>query len=207
VGRAQSRDRSELVALLAEQRAALAASCESFDKGNSWEAPRLATAVFNLVHDGGSIKSLLTQLGLRASLRFISSGRFEKAPNLISSSPPLVLMHIGQNGAKFLPKLSELHGRQKIVQFETWWSKETIFGNTSLSLTRRNLVFSLRHQDGGSHIGALTDTAYMSLKAGDGWFGGRGNSPPKPLDGGAAATMRQVAWELTETLIGVGDVT
>src|SRR5437762_898155 len=38
------RPTAELVRLLKEQRHALAASCENYDKGNEWEAQRLATS-------------------------------------------------------------------------------------------------------------------------------------------------------------------
>ena len=207
MGRAPNRPRQELLALFAEQRAALAASCEGFDKGSIWEAPRLATSVFTLVHDGGSITSLLTQLGLRASLRFISSGRFPKHDKgkVVSSSPPLLMMTIDQNGARFAPRFGEKLS-QEIVQFQTWWTKEEIHKQGALSLTRQRRVFSLRHQDGGGHVGTLTDPAYVNLKAGAGWFGGSNQTGFKLLDGAAAASMRQVAWELSETLATLGEV-
>lgn len=107
MGGPPKRPRQELVRLLAEQRAALAASCEGFDKGNEWEAPRLANTIFTLLHDGGGITSLLTQLGLRASLRFLSSGRLNENPNVIASTPPLVIAHFDQNGARFIPALGD----------------------------------------------------------------------------------------------------
>lgn len=205
-----TRSREELVKLFAEQRAALAASCENFDKGNEWEAARLATAVFTLVHDGGGILSLLTQLGLRASLRFRSSGRLEHNPRMIAATPPLLTVEMNSvTGVRFKPKFAESH-LQKTVQFETWWGREVIYrdrGKNAASLTRRRLVFSLRHQDGGGHVGILTDQAYVGLKAGGGWFGGTGDGPSKPLDMAAVATMRQIAWEVTETLKDLGEIT
>jgi hypothetical protein len=115
-------------------------------------------------------------------------------------------MQFDMNGSRFLPKFGELPD-VRIVQFQTWWTKESIYKEAGLSLTRQRLVFSMRHQDGGGHVGTLTDTAYVKLKAGAGWFGGRGDSPPKPMDMGAAASIRQVAWELTETLKNIGEVT
>lgn len=205
----QKRPRAELVKLLAEQRAALAASCEGYDKGNQWEGARLATTVYTLVHDGGGIRSLLSQLGLRASLRFISSGRIDPDPDLIGRTPPLVMVDItSSTGPTFRPKLDDTYG-QKTIQFDTWWTKEIIYqdaGTNTPTLTRRRLVFSMRHQDGGGHVGALTDNAYVGLKAGGGWFGGIGDQPGKPLDMAAAATMRQIAWEVAETFKALGEV-
>lgn len=204
----KKRARSELITLLAEQRQALAASCESFDNGNEWEAARLATSVFTLVHDGGKIRSLLTQLGLRAPLRFVSTGRIKDVPGRVALTPPLLQIELSpETGVRFLPRFDSAPNQTIRLQFPRWWEQEVIFkGNGAPPLSRRRLVFSLRHQDGGGHVGELTDKAYVDLKAGGGWFGGLGDDPPKPLDMGAAATMRQVAWEMTETLKQLGEV-
>jgi hypothetical protein len=88
------------------------------------------------------------------------------------------------------------------VQFVKWWQNEIIYRERTenLELTRRRLVFALRHQDGGGHIGELTDRSYVRLKTGGGWFGNVGAKPPEPVVGAVQATMRQVAWEMTETL-------
>lgn len=208
------RTRQELVRLLAEQRAALAASCESFDAGNLWEAARLSTIVYTLLHDGGGITSLLTQLALRGSLRFVSSGRIDDDPKAMRiSSPPLLFVRASQNGVEFVPRLdgSSVSSEQQSekIQFERWWAKELIYRagvHNTLSLTRRRLVFSMRHQDGGGHVGSLTDPAYVKFKGGGGWFGGS-SGPPKELDMAAHATMRQIGWEVTETLKDLGEVT
>jgi hypothetical protein len=69
------RPREELVHLLNGQMSALGVSSKGFDAGEEWEAERLATTVFNLVHDGGPIVSLLSQLEVKDSLKFLSSGR------------------------------------------------------------------------------------------------------------------------------------
>lgn len=205
------RPRVELVELLAEQRYVLAASCESYDKGNTWEAPRLATTVFTLLHDGGSITSLITQLGLRAPLRFISSARVVEDPPGVKSfgSPPLLKMEMrAETGARFVPRFAEAHSSGRLeLQFPTWWQKEIIYKDErSGNLSRRRLVFALRHQDGGGHIGELTDKSYVQFKGGGGWFGGFGGGPPAPMKDAIPATMRQIAWEVTETLKQLGEV-
>jgi hypothetical protein len=203
------RPRAEFVQLLAEQRQALVASSENYDKGNEWEAARLAATVFNLVHDGGGIRSLLTQLGLRASLRFVSTGRIEPDPTgrRLSLSPPLIGFRGGSSGMRAVPHLGSFNTFQKLVQFETWWTKECIYRESGTELTRKRLVFSLRHQEGGGHIGDLTDPAYIGLKAGGGWYGGASDGSMRMLTEAAAASMRQVAWEITETLAQLGEVT
>jgi hypothetical protein len=198
--------------MLAEQRAALAASCASFDKGNDWEAARLATTIFNLVHDDHrKITSLLTQLGVRASLRFVSSGRDESDKYIMLATPPLVKFEFNMGGKKVcLPRLNESHSSGLLhLQFQTWWGKEIIYKDhpKGLELTRKRLIFALRCQDGGGHIGDLTDPAYVHFKAGGGWFVGKGDGPPKPMVEALTATMRQVAWEITQTLEQLGEVT
>jgi hypothetical protein len=191
----------------------LAASCENYDKGNEWEASRLATTVFTMVHDGGSIVSLLTQLKLRGSLRFVSSGRVPKKPEsmFVSATPPLVNIRMGSAGTKFIPKLDQGSAALIDLQFHEWWADEIIFqdDHRPFDLTRRRLVFSLRHQDGGGHIGDLTDPAYVRLKEGAGWRGGLVRNPADPAEPiplAVAASMRQVAWEVTKTLGQLGAV-
>lgn len=206
------RPRGELIQLLSEQRQALAASCEGYDKGNEWEAARLATAVFTLVHDGGSIVSLLTQLGLRSGLRFVSTGRYPSPPNMevAFSSPPLTGFMGGLGGMRCVPRF--VGGKDPpptLVRFETWWTKEDVERSHSAGapqLTRRRLVFALRHQDGGSHVGELTDSAYVRLKAGAGMFGNSADGSPRAMIEAASAAMRQMAWEVTETLEQLGEI-
>jgi hypothetical protein len=111
-------------------------------------------------------------------------------------------------GARFVPRLADQNGSEGRLelQFDRWWAKEPIFKDHKAELTRRRLIFGLRHQDGGGHVGTLTDTAYVWLKGGAGWFGGIGTGPPEALRGATMATMRQVAWEVTETLKQLGEV-
>lgn len=182
----------------------MTALCGHFDEGQMWAASDLATVVFTLVHDGGSITSLLTQLGFLPALQFVSSGRATPPePNVFShQSPPLLLTVLSFNeGPQFKPRL-DVGDAHEIVSFETWWVKELI---GPPPLTRQRLVNSLRHQDGGAHVGRLTDQAYVALKDGAGWLGSR-NGDVRPMEAAAAASMRQVAWELTESLAKLGEI-
>jgi len=205
ISRKNHRPRAELIELLKHHRQALAASCTSYDSGNEWEAARLATTVFTLVHDGGSIISLLTRLGLRASLKFISSSHEINPKNLLADTPLIMMkMTTGQH-ANYLPTLGDVPFSTGPIQFPKWWEKELIYRDGNFDLTRRRLIFALRHQDGGGHVGDLTDTAYVRLKTEAIWYSQVGENPPQPIYGAVAATMRQVAWEVTETLKAVGD--
>jgi hypothetical protein len=197
------RTRDELIQAFVEQRQALVASCDNYDQGNEWEAARLATVVSNLVFDRGrSIRSVLTQLGLRDSMKFISSGHIVPDPHTVLNSPPLLMMRFNVPGAKsgFHPRFSE--GRDfHWVQFKTWWD-ELVFWQKrdSIQLSRMRLVVALRNQDGGSHVGQLTDQAYVRFKSGAGWYVGSNAIPPEPITNLVSATMRQIAWEVSETM-------
>ena len=210
MSRRRERDRVELVQLLAEQRAALAASCENYDRGNEWEAARLATTIFTLLHDGGSVTSILTQLGLRSKLKFISSGKEYDRQNLAIHTPLVAVRLQGTpNGpeARTVPLLNgPMNSSTRYNQFPTWWEKEPIYDDRRASLTRRRLVFALRHQDGGGHVGVLTDEAYVRMKTKAVFYAVVGSQPEQPLYV-MTASMRQIGWEVTEALKELGEVT
>jgi hypothetical protein len=207
VGHRRGRPRSEVIEQYYRRRAALAASCAGFDRGDEFEVERIATEVFTLVHDGGSIVSVLTQLGIRGNTRFISSGSVDPASKNLLASIPLVMTRIDSANkiAVNLPKLGA-GSPQTSVQFPTWWEKELIYKDGSFTLKRRNLVFSLRHQDGGGHVGQLTDVAYKRLKLNPMFMAQFGNDPAREVTGAVGATMRQVGWELEHTLDKIGEL-
>jgi hypothetical protein len=198
------RPTDELVALLAEQRLMLAASSEAYDRGSRWEAKRLASIVFTMVYDHGAISSLLSQLGHKEKMKFLSSGKMIDPPpgfKTVSASPALVIFKFDPpHPPKALPKF---HMSSAVVEvdFETWWKDEFIFvRGGDIRLNRSRLVATLRHQDGGGHVGKLTDAAYVDLKAGGGLILASSDGTESELEGLALASMRQVAWEMTETL-------
>lgn len=88
------RSQDDLKKALQTQIAALGASCAAYDNGAEWEAARLAVAVYLLVHDGGKKDvSILTQLNLRGSLRYVSSA-YEISPHNLLASAPLIHVQI-----------------------------------------------------------------------------------------------------------------
>jgi len=196
------RSREELLHLLKGQMKALEASSRSFDAGEDWEAERLATAVFNLVQDGGSMVSLLSQLEVRDSLKFVSTGRMPSGlPPADIASPALLMMQSHGTTSRFTPMLGDGPPMYASVTFEDWWKNELIYQErASGQLNRMRLVFALRHQDGGAHIGTLTDEIYIYLKKGAGWQLKHSDGRSEPVSNLVAGCMRQVAWEVTETL-------
>jgi hypothetical protein len=209
VGAKKQRPRAELIQALTEQRAALASSCEGFDSGKEWEAARLATTIFTLVHDGGSIVSLLSQLGIRGSLRFVSSGML--IPGNLLNEHPLVGIQMNNDpvpSIKALPLCTGMPPEEipiRHTQFPHWWAEELIFRQQGVELTRRRLVFALRHQDGGGHVGELTDPSYVRIKTSPVWIGQISGQPDEPLYA-MTGSVRQIAWEITKTLDDYGPV-
>jgi hypothetical protein len=188
---------------LAEQRLALVNRCENYDSGAEWEACHIAGIIFTMLHDGGSIISILTQLGIRGRLRFISSGDVFR-PEQVSTYVPLVMFRAQQTSqgvvGKTIPLLDDaVQIGFRHNQFPTWWAKEPIYHDGQVELTRRRLIFALRHQDGGGHVGRLTDDAYIRMKSSAIGFVQSSNQVDQPLYV-MAASMRQIAWELTKTL-------
>jgi hypothetical protein len=198
-----NRTREELEHLLRGQMKALEASSANFDAGEEWEAERLATTAFNLVHDGGSIVSLLSQIEVKDSLQFVSSGRMPSGlPPADTAFPALLLMR----GSRFLPKLGDGPPTYASVPFEEWWKNELIYQErASGQLNRMRLVCALRHQDGGAHVGTLTNEIYIHLKKGAGWQVEHGDGKVEPVSNLVAGSMRQVAWELMATMKQLGD--
>jgi hypothetical protein len=196
------RSREELVSLFKGQKKALEASSKNFDDGEEWEAERLATTVFNLLFDSKEIISLLTRLEVKDSLKFMSTSRMPTGlpiPDL--AMPVLLTMRSDKTGQRFLPKRGGGPPLYRQVSFEDWWKNELIYQEkASGQLNRLRLVLALRHQDGGSHIGNLTDGVYVHLKKGAGWQLKHADGKIEPVANLIACSMRQVAWEVMETL-------
>jgi hypothetical protein len=185
------------------QRRALEASCRSYDAGEKWEALRLATHTYTLVHDHAKkSRSVLTQLGAMDGLKFVSACG-TPPPRLIGQWNPLVVIHmLADRPSEYLPKLDEVTVPITMVSFKQWWERDIIFKDSAVSLTRKRLVFALRNQDGGSHLDEeLRDPGYVELAKVSRTFAKRPDHAPQFLLEAESAIMRHVAWELTKTLV------
>jgi hypothetical protein len=201
--------RSEIIEHYNNCKSALEESCTGYDKGKTWEAQRLATSVYSMVHDGGKkSKSILSQLGLRASAKFVSYSTPVNKKNLIPSNPLVIYKITVGAGAEATPMLENGPFAPKTVQFPTWWDDEFVFYDNGAGLNRRRLIFSLRSQDGGAHVDAkLTDTEYIGMKlTAPKWSFVSSGKPPEKIFGEELATMRHVAFELLKTLDSLGDL-
>lgn len=225
--------RDELLTELMEQMSALRASAQSYDGGHLWEAKRLASAAYILVHDSprGRARSLLSQLGLRSSLECISSISApvaERSHSGWDSSHGLLFVTLHNREARFTPKLGKGAESYRNIPFLSWYDEVIFYGLRNASVSRKNLIHYLRSQDGGAHVDpTLDDPHYHDWKAygdpglsfeqsGDGLmlYGPTFNvetgetiydpNPGLPVRGSVFAAMRQIAWELESSISRLG---
>jgi hypothetical protein len=199
------RTRSELIRALENQRRFLETSAAAYDAGDETEAIRMATVAYVLLHDGGRRnKSILTQLGMRGSLRFVASGNGINPKNLFTQLP-LVMVGAFSEGprAEYLPLLGQGPMAPRNLQFGRWWEEIIYQSQKGRTLTRKSLIMSLRDQEGGGHFDEeLSDEAYISAadKTTVGLFISINGTDRMPEKGPHLATMRQIAWEIERTL-------
>src|SRR5262249_55095782 len=94
-----SRTRGQLVSALNNQLKAIKASSAAFDEGEAWEATRLAVAVYVILYDGkGRTVSLLSQLGIKEKIPFVSTS-VPANPNGLVAEMPLVIVECTGVGA------------------------------------------------------------------------------------------------------------
>lgn len=186
-------------------------SAEAFDNGHQEEAERLASSVYIICHDGGRQKSLLEQLGLKTGLTFTdSSTKQPDDPWKMSMGPPLAAMKKIEGGIVYVAPLGE---RGSVpVKFSKRWEQIVYSNESGKSISRKNLVFFLRSQDGGGHVDDhIRDeqhhrfSRYADHVTWNKNFSIYGqillNNDQNNLHW---LTMRQIAWEVDEALKSLG---
>jgi hypothetical protein len=192
---------SEIEKAFRHQVMALAASCRQFDLGDEWEAARIASALHILLYDSGKSRSILHQLGIKDSLQFVCTGGPIGHTDLIPTHP-LVKMEIGPVGSRYLPIKNEVPAPVRHFKFKKWW-KEPVFAASQAKwvLTRGDLISNMRNQDGGGHFdGALTDERYVEFSRAPQWVMNMTDGTEVGLMGLEQNTMRQLGWEVLESL-------
>jgi hypothetical protein len=206
---------AEITVALNEQRRFLRRSSAAYDEGDFAEAKRLASIIYTLAHEGtGRTKSLLGQLDLMRGRTFLSTARpiyKDVVPKLALAA--LTSVSTGKAAIVPLCALPHLNHQSKQLPFFKWW-EEPIFQeigqpkpNHPLGdgryLSRKNLVFHLRSQEGGSHYdGELRHEPYLGLAV-EGKIGVyvvAGDGQKQPIGSPHLASMRQIAWEMEQSL-------
>ena len=225
-------------AQLKRQLGFLQKSCAAFDAGDADEAIRIAVTLRVLLHDFNQSISLLTHLGIKASLRYIDTGVYRhlldpalkewvqsNSPGyaLVSRTPSDVgLVELGDAGnglagwyapLRFMRYVAESpYGKAipRTSDFEFWWRTPLVEGSSGAAFSRWDLINIMANQDGGAHVDHALDADYQDLELD---FLGvqmehgphvaqppRDAIPPKALHNVAFASVRQIAFELEQTL-------
>jgi hypothetical protein len=203
------RTRDDIAKAFAIQRKFLSASCNAYDSGQKYEALRLASVVFTLLHDGGkNSQSVFSHMGLKNKISFVSTSRMTAIPpdgTVWRITPMLELERYEGRGVEFVPLCTYYERHQtnffsRSLKFHDWWEKDPVFYQAGRILTRKKLVFALRNQEGGSHYDSeLSDPNYTPMLERIAMFScGHGLNLIDDLE---LATMRQVAEEVRLTML------
>jgi hypothetical protein len=210
----------EIIDALRRQLANMRRSFAAFDEGFEEEAERIASSVYIICQDSGrNNKSLLNQLCFKDHIKIPETClRFKPEPGVVRGDPPLTACMIKEDGTiTYVPPLGS--SKQILstprVAFSRWWEHGVYQSRrTGLMLSRKNLVFGLRSQDGGAHVdSSLKSEAYYRFsRLGDhvSWNTEKTLSVFSLSNGGVPVTnghlvsMRQIGWELDQALISKG---
>ncbi|MFC5142351.1 hypothetical protein ACFPK1_29275 [Actinomycetospora rhizophila] len=204
------RRRPELLENLQESVDFLKASSAAFDEGFEAEAKRLAVTIRVLLHDTEKSKSLLSQLGVKEDLYLYDTSE-GIIPTNLAPTPGLVMMQMtaGQGG-RYVPPLGDLPPSRirPAVKFGKWWGDNVTKLQDGTFWTRRKYVLVLANKEGGAHVDPVLDSDYENLarknalgfEFSDSLSGREGD-----FEGSAvAASVRQIAYEVTESLNDFG---
>ena len=148
----------QLKSRLAQQLSFLASSAEAYDRGNRFEAVRLATTIRVLLHDTSKSTSLLEHMGKKAIL-LASSTRPQSPPppgvsKVIRTGSELAHASLTAGGgltarAEHCPNLDRWGDTLHFLPVASWWSEVV---HHLPDLRRRDLVLTAANKDGGAHV-------------------------------------------------------
>jgi hypothetical protein len=192
--------KEEALGHLREQLGFIRLSSRAYDEGVEAEAKRLATAIRVVVHDGRTSVSLLTQLELKRSLRYVDTAEPINPRSLLPTAGLVTMRGEGGRVAWVAP-LERLSGaRQNPPKpFEHWWSKPVSKAVDGRSYTRADYVLTVANKEGGAHVDPTLDAAWVALTRSDN-FGWEPSSGEEPMGNVGLASVRQIAYEVETTI-------
>src|SRR5438132_12184306 len=159
-----------------EQIKLLRVLCNCYDAGNEVVAFSIATSLRVLVHDTRTSTSLLRHVGKKDG-QFLSTNY--RTPKERIHLGLVRRINVGVNDgvggeAKYWPLCDETYFSSpkdsRLLSFEDWWEKETIFENRAHRLTRKDLVLTVADKDGGAHVDKEVEERYDQFRKS--WSGG-----------------------------------
>lgn len=196
----------ELKQHLDEQIQFLVTSADAYDKGVISEAKRIATSIRVLMHDTGSSKSLLGQLGLKTKKFYDTASqadRFFSEGIRLGSFSGLVAITIGEKG-QYVPLFDQAPpGTAEYVDFDTYWKRVIFIDNKKNTFTRKDIVCTVANQDGGAHVDVAINADYHELSRRNSMglkVSGNGSEPVAPSRSDLPA-LRQIAHEVLRSMV------
>lgn len=197
------RTTDELRAALNDQMAALVKSCKGWDEGDLFETPRMATAIATLANDPNRGKSVLSQMGVRDEIPFISYMFGFEGEIGSPTWSRLVFQRLDLDHGKvsYHPYKNEGIYEGHFLPFDQWWNDWIFVLPDGEPLRRVDLILSLRDQEGGSHFDPkLSDGPYRTVKTTDFAETKYGDQPIIASPSQLEAMMRHLAFEFETSL-------
>ena len=196
----------------------LRSSNSLFDEGQTHMARSIAANIFSLIHDASRKQpSSLTLIDRKKGIRMTDTSLPLK--NAANMTTPLVGIRLtaGEtdetSGAQYIPKKG-INLTDSNCPVETslkkWFDTKVLVTEAGHTLSRKNLVFTFRHEKfahSSKHYKAregVTASAIADMERGDTglgwrWINTKGEHST-PTYGQQYATIRQIGWEVEETL-------
>lgn len=205
------RSPTQLQEAMTQQIQFLNASCQAFDNGNENEALRIAGVLRVLLHDTSQSMSLLEQLGLKEKIQFIDSAdpidpvptnKKHNGHTIFSMSvmPGLFAIHPTMQGTKLIALQGLKPNARGAVSFEDWWTVGCIPGEGNSRHSRKWLIIQMANKEGGAHVDPEITKGYADLKNTGMGMTVTSNGVDGFINSPADVSIRQIAWELLETL-------
>ena len=142
--------------------------CADYDEGDFLEAKQISVILRNFLHDTNNTTSILTHLS-RKNMKFYDTSLDYPVKNL-APEDGLIHYKVEVNPPEptritFEPVLNNGSSNRYIkgkVSFKTWWNKKIIDDKNGNVLTRRQIVLTACHEDGGAHVSNKLKGAYVN---------------------------------------------
>lgn len=205
------RSQEDLEQALAQQVRFLETSCNAFDAGDEMESLRIATTLRVLLHDTRVSQSLLTQLGIKSTVKFVDSaspidpvktGKVYKGRDILSISgmPGFFAVSPTINGMKLIAPKNEAPHAKGLINFEEWWTNGSIPGSNGSRHSRSWLIKEMANKEGGAHVDPEITQGYAELRNTNMGMVVTSNGIDGFINSPADVTIRQIAWEFLESL-------
>lgn len=191
--------KEDLIKHLREQITFLIRSAEAYDRGDIFEAKRIAHSIRLLLHDTRASKSLLGQLGLKEKRFYDTAGKFNPK-NLAGHAGLLSFRFNNPEGCR--PWVVARGNREDVPKkrYSDWWSETVIATPPKIKricFSRMDIILNVADTDGGSHVDDSIEIEYAALAR---WnalgISTRQNGIVEPIDNPILPCIRQIAHEV-----------